>query len=181
MSDGVPATDIVALSLGTGTIKLAPSTAVPAAPAALTQPQTASGTLNDLQKAAGCIGDDPPDTATFSAHVILASAEGADPTQLGRVVRLSPVVRPILTDGAWVVPPGLTADQFQHLTQLGMDAVQQIQVDLITALGTSWLADGARNQPIRMSSDDLSSSLGEDLYSAAKARWATLSLLPPQV
>ena len=181
MSDGFPATEIVVLSLGTGTIKLAPSTVVPAAPAALTQPPTASGTLNDLQKAAGCITDDPPDMATFSAHVILASAEGADPTQLGRVVRLSPVVRPVLTDGAWVVPPGLTADQFQQLTQLGMDAVQQTQVDLLTALGTSWLADGARNQPIRMSSDDLSSSLGEDLYSAAKARWATLSLLPPQV
>jgi len=179
MSDGVRATDIVALSLGTGTIKLAPSTVVPMAPPELTQPPTRPSALGDLKKVAGCITDDPPDMATFSAHVILASAAGADPTQVGRVVRLSPVVRPVLNGGAWVVPPGLSPDQFQALTQLGMDAVQQPQVDLITALGTSWLADGARNQPIRMNSDDLSSSLGEDEYSAAKMRWAVLSLLPP--
>ena len=112
--------------------------------------------------------------ATFSAHVILASAGGADPTKVGGVVRLSPVVRPVLTGGTWVVPPGLTAGQFQDLTKLGMDAVEQSQVDLITALGSSWLADGARNQPIRMNSDDLSGSLGEEVYSAAKARWAAL-------
>ncbi len=174
MSDGIMATDIVALSLGTGTVKLAPSTVVPPAPLALTQPPTASNTLNDLKKAARCITDDPPDMATFSAHVILASVAGADPTQVGRVVRLSPVIRPILTNGAWGLPSGLTAEQFQDLTQLGMDAVQQSEVDLIMALGASWLADGAKNQPIRMNSDDLSSSLGEELYSAAKARWRAL-------
>ncbi|HEY3889918.1 MAG TPA: patatin-like phospholipase family protein [Caulobacteraceae bacterium] len=174
MSEKISAADIVALSIGTGTVKLAPSTVQPAAPPALTQPLTAPGPINDLSKAAGCVTDDPPDMASFSAHVILASAAGEDPTQVGRLVRLSPVVRPVLTAGAWVVPPGLTAAQFQGLTQLGMDAVQQPDVALIAALGASWLADGAKNQPIRMSSDDLSSSLGEDTYSAAKARWMTL-------
>lgn len=174
MSDRISAADITALSLGTGTVKLVPSMTKPSAPVELTQPLKAPSVLGDLGKAAGCITDDPPDMATFSAHVILASAEGADPTKVGRVVRLSPVVRPVLTGGTWVVPPGLTAGQFQDLTQLGMDAVEQSQVDLITALGASWLSDGARNQPIRMNSDDLSSSLGEDVYSAAKARWAKL-------
>jgi patatin-like phospholipase/acyl hydrolase len=174
MSDGVAASEIVALSIGTGTVKLVPLEAVPPAAAALTQPQPESSILNDLEKAAGCITDDPPDMATFTAHVILASARGDDPTHSGPVVRLSPVVRPVLENGNWGVPRHLDAGQFQALTVLGMDAVEQAQVDLIAALGASWLADGARNQPIRMNSNDLSCSLGEDLYSAAKARWQTL-------
>jgi patatin-like phospholipase/acyl hydrolase len=171
---GASARDIVALSIGTGTVKLAPPQAVPSAPAALTETHAPPGVMNDLKKAAGCVTDDPPDMATFTAHVILASARGADPTMAGPLVRLSPVVRPILDGANWVVPPFLDAQQFNGLTQLGMDAVDQAQVQLIAALGASWLADGARNQPIRMNSDDLSSSLGEELYSAAKARWLTL-------
>ena len=89
-------------------------------------------------------------------------------------MRLSPVVRPVRAGATWTVPAHLDAAQFQSLTKLGMDAVEQDQVELIAALGASWLADGAPNQPIRMRSDDLSSSLGEDTYSAAKARWKTL-------
>jgi hypothetical protein len=174
MSDGAPASDIVVLSIGTGTVKLAPPQAIPPAPPALTQTHQPPGVLADLAKAAGCVTDDPPDMATFATHVILASARGADPTVAGPLVRLSPVVRPILDGATWVVPPHLDAEQFQALTQLGMDAVEQDQVELIAALGASWLSDGARNQPIRMNSDDLSSSLGEDLYSQAKARWSTL-------
>jgi len=174
MSDGIAASDIVGLSIGTGTVRLVPPQAVPKAPAALSQPQEKPSTLGDLDKAAGSITDDPPDMATFMAHVILASARGANPTQVGPIVRMSPVVRPILVNGNWVVPAHLDESQFLSLVQLGMDAVEQTQVELIAALGSSWLADGARNQPIRMNSDDLSSSLGEDIYSAAKARWKTL-------
>jgi hypothetical protein len=174
MGNGVTGNDIVALSIGTGTIKLVPPQAIPPAPNNLAQPLARSSVLADLAKAAGCVTDDPPDMATFAAHVILSSARGGDPTLVGPVVRLSPVVRPILEDGIWKIPPYLDLPQFQALTQLGMDAVEQAQVDLITALGASWLADGARNQPIRMRSDDLSSSLGEEFYSAAKARWRTL-------
>ncbi|HUZ11830.1 MAG TPA: patatin-like phospholipase family protein [Caulobacteraceae bacterium] len=171
LGEGVAPSEVVALSLGTGTIKLAPAQAVPPAPKALSEPQTKPGVLNDLEKAGGCITDDPPDMATFAAHVMLSAARGQDPTVVGPVVRLSPVVRPILIDGAWVVPPHLDAQQFQKLTETGMDAVEQDQVEVIAALAASWLADGARNQPIRMNSDDLSSSLGEEVYSAAKARW----------
>jgi uncharacterized protein len=184
LGEGVQAQDIVVLSMGTGTVKLPgnqPPPPTPTPPPALAEVLKAPGVLPDLEKAAGCITDDPPDTATFTTHTLIASARGEDPTLVGRVVRLSPVVRPILAGGAWTLPPGLTADQFQGLTQLGMDAVQQPQVDLIMALGQSWLADGARNQPIRMNSDDLSSSLGEELYSAAKARWNVLSRLVPAV
>lgn len=184
LSDGVRAEDLVVLSLGTGTVKLPanqPPPPTPAPPPALAEVLKPPGVLPDLEKAAGCITDDPPDTATFTAHVLIASARNEDPTQVGQVVRLSPVVRPILAGGAWNLPPGLSADQFEGLTRLGMDAVQQAEVDLITALGQSWLADGARNQPIRMNSDDLSSSLGEELYSGAKTRWSALSRLAPAV
>ncbi len=174
MGSGVAGNDIVALSIGTGTVKLVPPQAVPQAPSNLAQPLARSSVLGDVAKAAGCVTDDPPDMATFAMHVILSAARGGDPTVVGPVVRLSPVVRPILENGIWKIPPYLDSSQFQSLTQLGMDAVEQVQVELITALGASWLADGARNQPIRMNSDDLSSSVGEEFYSAAKARWKTL-------
>jgi hypothetical protein len=174
LSDGVPADDICVLTLGTGTVKLAPPDISPPVPAALSQPWGAPGVLSDLEKAAGCIADDPPDMASFSTHIILSAARGEDPTQVGVVVRLSPIVRPVLTNGVWEVPPGLTPEQFDALTKLGMDAVEQDQMDLITALGGAWIADRAPNQPIRMNSDDLSSSVGEERYSLARARWKSL-------
>jgi hypothetical protein len=174
LSNGVPASEICVLTLGTGTVKLAPAGVKPPAPAALSQAWTESGVLPDLEKAAGCIADDPPDMASFSTHIILCAAQGIDPTRNGVVVRLSPILRPVLVDGAWSVPQGLSAVQFDALTKLGMDAIEQDQMDLITTLGAAWIADQAPNQPIRMNSDDLSSSVGEELYSTAKARWKSL-------
>jgi hypothetical protein len=184
LSDGVKAEDLVVLSLGTGTVKLPaiqPAPPIPAPPVDLAEQPEPPGVLNDLKKAAGCITDDPPDTAAFTAHVLIASARGEDPTAVGSLVRLSPVVRPVLTGQEWELPQGLDIEQFQGLKQLGMDAVEQAEVQLIVDLGHSWLTDGARNQPIRMNSNDLSSSLGEEVYSMAKARWLALCQRAPPI
>jgi hypothetical protein len=171
---GVNACDIVALSIGTGTVRLAPAGAEPSAPRELTEPRQRAGLINDLGKAAACITDDPPDMATFAAHVLLAAACRNDPTKVGSIVRLSPVVRPVLHQGEWKAPP-LVGGDFSALTNLRMDAVEQDQVELIAKLGNSWLRDGVCNQPIRMKPEDLSSSLGEEAYSEAIARWRTIS------
>jgi len=182
LGDGVPASDLIALSIGTGTTKLAPATAVPPPPDDLAQPTADASVLTNVKLAASCILDDPPDSATFSTHIILASARGADPTQEAGVVRLSAMVRPVLEAGAWKLPPGLTAADFQALQKLEMDAVKDEEVALIARLGAAWIAGTVPNQPIRMRSDNLASSLGEEIYGKAVARWRTLAgKSPPMV
>jgi hypothetical protein len=91
------------------------------------------------------------------------------------VVRLSAMVRPVLEADGWKLPPGLTVDDFQALQKLEMDAVKDEEVALIARLGTAWIAGTVPNQPIRMRSDNLASSLGEEIYGKAVARWRTLA------
>jgi hypothetical protein len=179
LGDGVAASELVVLSIGTGTTKLAPIAAVPPPPADLAQPTAGSSVTTSIARAAGCILDDPPDSATFSTHIVLASARGADPTREASVVRLSAMVRPVLAADGWKVPPGLTADDFQALQTLQMDAVEDDQVALIGRLGAAWIAGTVPNQPIRMRSDNLASSLGEEDYRVARARWFTLTGASP--
>ena len=182
LGEGVPTSDLIALSIGTGTTKLVPANATPRPPDDLAQPVAHAGVLTNLRLAASCILDDPPDSATFSTHVILASARAANPTQEAAVVRLSAMVRPVLEAGAWKVPPGLTPKDFQALQKLEMDAVKDEEVALIGRLGAAWIAGTVPNQPIRMRSDNLASSLGEEIYGKAVARWRALTAgSPPMV
>ncbi|MGP0093990.1 MAG: patatin-like phospholipase family protein [Xanthobacteraceae bacterium] len=162
--------EIQILSIGTGTVRLAPSDLVPTgAPSdVLTTPAT-PGIVSDAGRAAGCITDDPPDAASYTAHIVL----GNDPATMGRVVRLNPTIQPVLQGSAWAYPPGLPQAIFDPLSKLGMDAVEASDVELIKALGNAWIRQGSPNQPIRML-DDLSCALGDTTYAAAKARWFAL-------
>jgi hypothetical protein len=168
---GIAADDINALSLGTGTVRLAPPDLVThATPSELVAATPNPSPIGDAGRAAGCITDDPPDAATFTAHIVL----GNNPAAPGRVVRASPVVQPIRNAaGEWDYPAGLPADLFQALAKLQMDAVQAADVQNIQALGQAWLAGGAPNQPIRMG-DDLSCALGHAQYAQAKNAWLNL-------
>jgi uncharacterized protein len=178
IASGASASEIAVLSIGTGTVKLLPPDAPGVADANLKQTVATQNVINDLGKAAGCINDDPPDNASYSAHVILGAARNADLSAMGAVVRLSPVVRPVLrADNVWVVPDGLTPTQFDGLAALAMDAVEQDQVALIQALGEAWIAGTAPNAPIRMVSSTLAGEPGDDTFAAGKARWQVLS--PP--
>ena len=84
LGDGVAASDLIALSIGTGTTKLAPATAVPPPPDDLAQPTADAGVLTNVKLAASCILDDPPDSATFSTHIILALGARRRPDAGGR-------------------------------------------------------------------------------------------------
>lgn len=167
---GVKPEDIQILSIGTGTVRLVPPDLVPAGtpPDLLTKPAT-PGIVSDAARAAGCITDDPPDAASYTAHIVL----GNDPANMGRVVRLNPVVQPVSNGGAWTYPPGLPAAIFGPLTKLGMDAIAVGDVNLIINLGMAWIHQSAPNQPIRML-DDLSCALGDDTYAKAKDRWLAM-------
>jgi hypothetical protein len=169
---GADPANIIALTIGTGTVRLATADVLHSATSPKLVAQAGHpSTLGDLAKAAGCITDDPPDAASYTAHIVL----GNPPGMAGRVVRLNAVVQPLLnTAGQWDYPPGLPAAVFDPLVNLGMDAVDAADVALIQKLGAAWLTDKAPNQPIRMG-DDLSCRLGHATYSAAKAQWLSIS------
>lgn len=166
-----PAT-IAALTIGTATVRLLPpDLAHPSTPPDLIAPVPNPGPLSDAAKAGGCITDDPPDAATYTAHIVLRN----DPAAVGRVVRLNAVVQPVRdpATSAWDYPAGLPPALFDPLAKLGMDAVNASDVALIGQLGQAWIAGTVRNQPIRMG-DDLSCALGHESYRAAKACWLGL-------
>ena len=174
--------EIVALSIGTGTV------CRPVAPAdgdasVLYTPRARSWFLRDLMELAGAIVDDPPDAASFLAHVMTGGA----PAQPGpadsrsenrpdsRIVRMSPMIAPVRdATGTWRLPPGLNEDAFSALASLAMDAVEQKQVLAIEHLAGEWLRDNVRNQPIRMN-ESLERELGQDWYSQAKAAWRAIA------
>ncbi len=171
ISLGAKPTAIEILSIGTGSVRLVPPDLVPlGTPPDLLTAKVKLGILTNATRAAGCITDDPPDAATNTAHIVLGNA----PDRLGRVVRLSPIVQPIKRDGGWTYPDGLPPAIFDGLVQLGMDAVEDQDVDLIRQLGIAWIRDGAPNHPIRIQ-DDLTSGLGDPTYASAKARWRAMA------
>jgi hypothetical protein len=168
---GIELNNIEVLSLGTGTVRLVPPDLMADRNTPdLLMPDPRPGILADAGRAGGCITDDPPDAATYTAHTVL----GNPPNRVGRVVRMNPVVQPIKEGAGWTYPPGLSQATFAKLTQITMDAVKSSDVNLIKELGVAWIHRGAPNQPIRML-DDLTNALGDPTYPKAKERWYTIT------
>jgi uncharacterized protein len=163
--------NLAVLSLGTASVALPfPLPGQPSSPFIL---QIAdSGFLADLHKLATSILDDPPDIATFIAHVMTGGGkELAKPPADSRIVRMNPLISPVKKGGVWSAPDSMSAAQFTYLAKLDMDAVEQPQVDAITKYADLWLQDMAPNQPIRMNEDTLERELGQDRFQAAEAAW----------
>jgi len=172
--------DIRALSIGTANVALPLQKHLPNEnPHLVASPQN-STIVNDLQKLATSILDDPPDAASFHAHMMLDGGlpvpGSPTPVTDGRVVRLNPLIQPLpgSTTTPWVVPPGLSEGEFTALVGLDMDAIEQKQVLLISKLCDLWLKDNVANQPIRANRDSLAAEIGHARYSAAKAAWKAL-------
>jgi hypothetical protein len=162
--------DIVALSIGTGTVALPPARPG-AAPADYFASPAKQGILPDIERMAGSILDDPPDAASFLAHVLTGGPPGLPKPVDSRVVRMSPMISPVQdATGTWSPPKGLEDPAFKKVAGLTMDAVAQDEVDAIQNLASLWLQSIVRNQPIRMGAD-LKSEVGQDFYRDAKAAW----------
>ena len=164
--------DLAVLSIGTGHVALpwprpgeesSPFVAKPSQP----------GLKPDLEKLAGSIIDDPPDIATFLAHVMTGSAPppGVLAPADSRIVRMNPLISPLRTDGELEAPGDLTEEDFTHLVNLGFDAVEQSDVDAISEYADLWLKNAVLNQPIRMNADTLQCELGQSTFEAARAAW----------
>lgn len=162
------------LSIGTGTVRR------PRRPSSETgrstvfdggEPQSLVG---DLKKLAAAILDDPPDAASFVAHVTLGGRMPLEePVVDGPIVRMNPTIRPEMRDGTWRWPPVFDEGVWNRLVGLDMDAVAAEEVALIAGLCEAWQADKVPNQAIR-SGEDLTAEIGHDTYGAAEAavrRW----------
>lgn len=169
-SEEVP-TDVVALSIGTGTVAR-PWSAPGQAPSVLIQSRSETGLVNDLRKIAGAILDDPPDIATYLAYVMTGGPWNPKvDLQRGRIVRMNPLVSPVKNGTNWAPPPGMSLDQFGYLANLDMDAIEQHDVDAISAFADLWLQSRVPNQPVRMDEDTLTLEVGDGWFSEAVAWW----------
>jgi hypothetical protein len=174
-----PGPGIAALSIGTGTVRLPMEDGTVRPP--LAQQRERQTLTGDLDKMATSILDDPPDAATYIAHVTLHQPLPTGPDQrvgTGCVVRMSPVIRPVREGGAWQLPKGLTEQEFAALADLSMDAVENAQVELIRRLGIEWLADRVPNQPIRAGAD-YACEIGHATFSEARQAWERLRQTRP--
>lgn len=171
-ANGAAASEIRALSLGTGNTFLPlPDGACKAQdPCLLAQPSH-SGFRTDLRKLASSILLDPPDSASFIAHVMLGGRIPTQPSECvtsGPVVRLNPLIQPVLGESqTWILPPrargtdfkwgefptqgepALSAEAFTRLRDLDMDACTPEEIGWIEEFAALWMEDHIPNQPIR--------------------------------
>lgn len=167
------------LSLGSGTVRL-PLGDVGAPPSPFLAPRPQSSIAGDLGKLAISILDDPPDFATFAAHVLTGGSAGLPPGVQSRVVRLNPLVSPApagrANDGSaiWTAPQNWTAAQFEYLCGLPMDVISQADMAYIEDWCSLWIGGVAGNQPIRMNSQTLDAEIGYTRFEDAVAAWKSL-------
>jgi hypothetical protein len=173
IANGAQRREVCILSIGTGTVRRPRRIGNQAAGAVddLFAGGKPPGIVRDFEKLASSILDDPPDAATFIAHVMLGGdlPAGTEVVSNGRVVRLNPTIRPELdkATGKWAWGKGLRDVEWRALAELAMDAIAADDVSLIRALCAAWMRNQAPNQPIR-ARDSLEADIGHDSYQAAR-------------
>jgi Patatin-like phospholipase len=167
--------EIRVLSLGTGSIVL-PFVRVASSENSILVAKREKRSLKaDLAKLATSILDDPPDAASFHAHILLRGRLPTDvdnPVDDGPIIRMNPLVQPIWNAESehWDCPPGLDARTFDALTRIDADTTKQEEVDMVRALCEAWLNNGVLNQPIRAASDTLATEIGHRWYRDARVQ-----------
>lgn len=175
------AADIQALSIGTASVRRPFLQPGEIDTSGLMQFPQQSNPKNDVQELAGSILDDPPDAASFIAHVALGQSlpDAAPPEVTGSLVRMSPMIEPVHgKNGNWAPPVGLSVPEFLDLANLDLDAIEQEDVLKIQNLADQWLQDNVTNQAIRSNSTDFSCQIGHAKFSGAKTAWNALKQIP---
>lgn len=173
--------EITILSLGTGTV--ARPTHGRSADKRLVASERKRSTLHgDLEQLAMSILDDPPDSATYTAHVMLGqplpdpNGSGVrPPVTNGSVVRMSPVIRPVrdTCNTPWRLPDGMKLGVFEKLRELDLDAVDTEDVDRLVEAGRLWIAGSLPNQAIR-ENKEYECQIGHATFGEALAAWRAL-------
>ena len=182
VSLGVKHENIAALSLGTGSVQLQPAIQSQVASPYFSSWQDSS-LLNDLKKMASSILDDPPDSASYIAHIITLAGPALPTGVVSRIVRMSPLVSPVMNAaGQWTPPGGMTAAAFQALCNIDMDAVAQTEVNAISSYADLWLNGNAPNQLIHTNGAAQPTGIGYSTFAAALNAWQAIShRLPNEV
>lgn len=170
--------DLRVLSLGTGIIGsfgVPPETGGPVADERLRLDTTSPpDPLGDARKLAECIIDDPPDAASFMAHVTLGHRLPAAGERVGDgpVVRMNPWLSAVWRGGRWDYPEGIPPELFHRLRTLDLDAIAQDDVRAIETLCTAWLEGRVPNQPLR-ANDRMACEVGHPSFPEALAQLRT--------
>ncbi len=170
---GQALTDLRMLSLGTASVFL-PLADRGAPPSPFYAPRQDSTIVADLTKLASSLLDDPPDFATFAAHIMTGGGSGLPRGAASRIVRMNPLISPVASGGGWIAPEGWSAAQFQYLCKLDVDAVLDAEVAYIDDWCSYWIAGKNLNQPIRMDGATLKPEIGPATFPDAKGAWAQL-------
>jgi hypothetical protein len=188
MTNGNLPTDCCILSLGTGTgSKVVLSDKITSSDPddqlicdanknnVLVEVSSSFAFFKDIKKMATSILDDPPDSATFIAYSII------DPSlkNNANLIRINPCYSPVLKDDTkhYEVPAAFKDDpnavrNFLKLIQLGMDAVEQPEVELIIDLCDKFVTDNISGLPNQLIRGDKSGDyLGQLTYAEAKEKW----------
>jgi uncharacterized protein len=162
--------DIWALSIGTGTttLPLDREKKKSALYIELERPWL----FADVKKLALSIMGDPPDVATFNAHMLLDGALPAHDTpglSPSPIVRMNPLIQPLPNGkGGWILPPGYdTPEEFWALRKLDMDGVSEKDVAIIDTFCDRWMADTIPNQPVRANMRTFTAEIGHRKFSQA--------------
>ncbi|MDE2183568.1 MAG: patatin-like phospholipase family protein [Alphaproteobacteria bacterium] len=187
LSSGVAPKDVVALSIGTGTVWQPLGKPRTGESKVLFRQAKDPSTLGDITVLAESILDDPPDAATLNAHLVTSA-----PADKPRIIRMSPWIAPWQPDGTWRLPDGfanfrnkdtppgllIATDVFSALSAMPMDAVDDDDVNLIAGLAEQWIAGAIGNQPIQCDLATGACRIGHDAYPKARSAWNDLTAPP---
>ncbi len=174
LSNGIPASEIGMLSIGTGNTFLPRKS--DDIPDYLAKPASEPSLGEDLKKLAGAVVAEPPDSHTFIAYLMLGQKLPGSAAQCPHpspaLVRMNPLIQPLRNaQGKWDLPAGLSRTDFEKLVELDLAVTEQADVDLIARFCSLWLGDGIPNQPVR-ANGNLDCEIGYSSYSAAKQAWS---------
>jgi hypothetical protein len=171
------------LSIGTGNNFL-PLAKPGARKNPLYKPWRKSCLIEDITLVSQAIVADPPDAASFNAHVVLGgrlqpvppAAKVPPDSLVGAMVRMNPLVQPrkLNEEEPWDYPLGISPYDFIRLTELQLDAVAREDVDIIRRFTKAWLEDRMTNQSILCNRNSLEHDIGHERYSHALGYWRTL-------
>ncbi len=168
MVDGAAPGNIAALSLGAGGSARVPlDHPVRKGPKDFFEKRGRLCLLQDIRKMSSSIVGDPPEAAGYTAHVTLGKT----------VVRMNPSIQPVLINGEWTKPAGLTTYALKELMALPPALFSDDAVRAVKALGASWIAGDVPNQPLRRG-PDLDCAIGDATFAAAAQRWVEYSSTP---
>jgi uncharacterized protein len=176
--------DMRVLSVGAGTVSLPVVARGSRKERVFVKIAQRSSLIHDLQELAESILDDPPDSASFEAWIMLGNPVPPTPrdTLLARelstshepvsLVRMNPLVRPWKNDAVkWSPPEGLTQNDFNRLANIELDARVPEDVRLLVKFARAWLDDNVPNQPIRENPYTFQPRIGHTKFSEALSAW----------